>query len=368
MNGNLALGLLSDLMGWSDERSRDEFEWLRLMSRLKYDGYRDFCAGMRFVESFANWIQQFQSPDERNIAYRFVRERLVYLGPAEMGHLVELLYPNHVRPRLGLAIAAKKDVPLYRVWTQPDSKSEFELLRRRTLFMSLSDGAHLDLFRRANSGVISNEQVVGGIQISDDKWRDLLANLRADLNDEGALFACVYVVDDFAGTGKTLIRKSDDQWKGKLKRFRESSAEHLPTHFEEDWTLCVHHHVATHEAKLKMVEREAAARSALGKANWFPRVEFSFGMVLPEAWPITRETDAPFWDLTEKYYDEAVESKHTAVGGTDMRRGFGGCGLPLVLEHNTPNNSVGLLWAETDGKTGHPMRPLFRRRDRHVDE
>ena len=48
-----------------------------------------------------------------------------------------------------------------------------------------------------------------------------------------------------------------------------------------------------------------------------------------------------------------------------MRYGYANCALPLVLEHNTPNNSIPILWAETQGKLGHPMRPLFRRRDRH---
>ena len=39
---------------------------------------------------------------------------------------------------------------------------------------------------------------------------------------------------------------------------------------------------------------------------------------------------------------------------------------PLVLEHNTPNNSVALLWAETaGGDTALAMRPLFRQRRRH---
>ena len=46
-----------------------------------------------------------------------------------------------------------------------------------------------------------------------------------------------------------------------------------------------------------------------------------------------------------------------------------GCALPVVLEHNTPNNSIPLLWAETAGADGaHAMEPLFFRRDRHASE
>ena len=54
------------------------------------------------------------------------------------------------------------------------------------------------------------------------------------------------------------------------------------------------------------------------------------------------------------------------AGQSDMKLGYANCALPIVLEHNTPNNSIPLLWAETTGKGGaHRMRPLFYRRDRH---
>jgi len=44
----------------------------------------------------------------------------------------------------------------------------------------------------------------------------------------------------------------------------------------------------------------------------------------------------------EKYYDkELIEDKHTQK---NIQLGFSDCALPLILEHNTPNNSVPLLW------------------------
>src|SRR4051794_24806295 len=68
MNQDFILGRLSEIMGWDTDRSRQEFDWLRLMSRMKYDGYQDFLAGMRFIESLADWIQQF-APGERKAVY-----------------------------------------------------------------------------------------------------------------------------------------------------------------------------------------------------------------------------------------------------------------------------------------------------------
>src|SRR5262249_14187238 len=99
MNQEFILGKLANLMGWDEDRARSEFAWLRLMSRMKYDGYQDFLAGMRFIESLAAWLQQFQA-GEREAAYRFLREKLVFVSAGEMQHLVELFYPETVQPRI----------------------------------------------------------------------------------------------------------------------------------------------------------------------------------------------------------------------------------------------------------------------------
>jgi hypothetical protein len=69
-------------------------------------------------------------------------------------------------------------------------------------------------------------------------------------------------------------------------------------------------------------------------------------------------------EILSEYYDPAIENIHT---GKDIWMGFKDCSIPLVLEHNTPNNSIALLWAESDGEEGaHAMKPLFRRRQRHL--
>ena len=67
MNQDLALKVMGEIMQWDDDEARKEFQWLKLMARLKYDGYRDFQAGMRFIESLATWLQQFDQ-DERKAA------------------------------------------------------------------------------------------------------------------------------------------------------------------------------------------------------------------------------------------------------------------------------------------------------------
>ncbi len=368
MNQEFILGKLSELMGWDEDRSRSEFSWLRLLSRMKYDGYQDFLAGMRFIESFCDWLQQFAA-DEREDAYAFVRGHLVFIGPSEMRHLVELFYPETVAPRLVREVAGARRIPRYMVWADAEATRLYETLLKKTLFIELSDGARIDIFRRANAGVIGNEQIVTAPRISRAKWDELLKDLRKVTNNPEERFALVYLVDDFTASGTTLLREEEGAWKGKLWRFWEDVEREgvLGTHFEEDWKLCVHHYVSTHRADATVQERVEAVRAAKGAGKWFGAVEFSRGMQLQPDFPVRLAEHPRFAALVEKYYDNSIEDRHMQKGGENARLGFGQCALPLVLEHNTPNNSIALLWAETTGGVGrHAMRPLFRRRQRHL--
>jgi hypothetical protein len=377
VNQELALGTLSKIMNWADDEARKEFAWLRLMARVKYDGYQDFLAGVRFLESLAKWLQQFELSDRR-AAYRFIRTGLVYVGPPEMERLVEALFPKTVSNHLLEQVAAQLGVPKYRVWSHAQGPTTYKKLRRKTLYMGLSDGARLDILRHANVGAISNEQVVLTTQLDLDKWQDLLATLRSDVGDPSERFATVYLIDDFMGTGTSFLRFSEEKetWKGKLMRFRDSvqrATEELGDQqpFENGWTLRAHHYLATRKAVLDLSKRVSEVEPLLKAELGCSSVHLSFGSVLPEAFPIDIGGPPEFVALTQKYYDPSLRNAHTDVGGaTHLGLGYGGCALPLVLYHNTPNNSVALLWAETDGRPDsghrvHAMRPLFRRRQRH---
>lgn len=366
MNQGFVLGKLAVLLGWDNETAQAEFAWLRLMSRMKYDDYQEFLAGIRFIESLADWLQQFPT-NEREHAYRFIRSRLVFFSAGEMRHLVELFYPDTVEPRLLTCAAQLAEIPRYRVWANREASELYRKLLRKSIFIELSDGARLDVFRRAHEGRISNEQIVTAPRINKAKWDEMLSELRKDLADGDARFAFAFLVDDFTASGTTLLRKVGEQWKGKLQKCWDDLEDVLSTHFEPDWTMVVHHYVATLQAATAINERDSLKRSESKTGKWFERVELTWGTVLPPGFKVMPAEEPEFARLVETYYDDTIETRHMKIGGEDGRWGFGACGLPLVLEHNTPNNSIALLWAETSGGTDtHAMRPLFRRRQRHV--
>lgn len=368
MKQELARRCLSQLMGWDAPRARSEFAWLDLISRLKYDSYRGYFAGARFVESLLDWLQQFEEASEREVAYKFVRERLVFVGSSELQHLVELFYPETVRELLARAIAKQAGIPEYLIWSRADLKAEYNQLLRQTLFLGISDGARLDTLRRVNVGIIRNEQVVPTIEFDDARWASLTKDLRKSLGNEDAKFRFIFLVDDFTGSGLTFLRRdADGRWTGKLVRFWESVKKRIGDgSVAPDFQLVVHHYLASADAEAKIPSRTEGAARERG-TDWYPSVTYRFGATLPDTLPVSREGDPDLVKLVDNHYNPSIMTASMKVGGEDGRLGFAGCGLPLVLEHNAPNNTVALVWAEAEKTDEHPeMRPLFRRRQRHL--
>ncbi len=365
MNQALVWRVFEEIMDWDESRRLREFEWLQLMGQFKYDGYRDFVAGLRFVESLADWLQQFPR-EKRETAYEFVKRKLIYFGPGEINHLVELCYYQRVKPRLLQHVAKARGIKPYLIWSDRASAEHFLKLLRRCLFFGLSDGARIDAFRRTNTPLIQNDQVLLATEVGGGKWADVLASLRKSLKDDTARFQFAFLLDDFVATGTTLLRFHKNEWKGRLLRFWESLPQNVTDYFEPDFVVHVHHYIAAASAMQKIEVREKEIRKCRG-SNWFAQLEFSAGTVLPERVQITRESAGAFGELIDTYYNKEIETDSTRVGGTeDIKYGYGYCGLPLVLEHNTPNDSLPIIWADTSNANGqHAMRPLFRRRQRH---
>ena len=371
MINKLALTLIADVMGWDDNEATQEYSWLQLMSSVKYDSYSDFRAGSRFLENLVAWLRQFPEND-RSTAYAFVKNRLVYISEAEMQRLIEMFIPEIVTPYLRRQSAVALQIKPYAVWGDPEGMQIFNRLLRRCLIIGLSDGSRVDILRRSNSGRLVQDQVVPILDIGIEKWLDLGKELRNEQGDH-ARFEDVYLIDDFTASGTTFIRYVNGEWKGKLKKFNDlvrNARGELQHQFPiaEDYTLHIHHYVSAQQAHLTLRDR---VESALSKWNdcSFSKVIMTEGMLLPTDFKMDNPTDADMLALCDTYYDDHLYQrlkKHCdEAGQSHMRHGYACCALPLVLEHNTPNNSISLVWAETSGKCGHSMRPLFRRRDRH---
>lgn len=365
MKQDLAFSLIGGQMEWSDAKFADEFRKLQLMIDHKYDAYQGFQPATRFHIALLNWLSQFSQLSDKETVYRLVRERLIFVSQREMHHLVSLTMPifeRHARNR----VATLLGIPKFDTWVSPEARSRLDLMRRRTLYVGLSDGARIDVFRRYNEGIVSNEQVVTFAEISDEKWQDLQGELWKDLARYGPTFhkpqfEVVCLIDDFSGSGSSLLRWQDDQWKGKVKKFYEANHSRVGVGkmLAPDCVLHIHHHLASQSAKAQI----EADIDAFAKAHPGFRYVTSFSYVLPQNIVISDgDADSDLVALLKRWYDPKIEDEHTKK---DIWFGYKQGGLPLILEHNTPNNSIALLWAASSTGASIQMKPLFARRKRH---
>jgi len=367
MRDALAERLLAEVMRWSPEDVALERPDLQAMAAYKYDEYQQFLPGMRFVESLAIWLGKFDTLKERRVAYDFIKKRLIFISDAEMHHLVSIAYPDHIHPIILGKAATLLGLPNYQVAKIANS-DEFKLLRRKSLFLGLSDGARFDELRRASG--LSNEQFYVDYRIA-GVIEDLSNKLNEDVKALGlqpreadkVSFELIFLINDFSASGDTLLRM-EDQPTGKLAKaveiLMDLQKSDMPLVSRDNVEIFIILYIATTKALQTLEERiPILLPKACPPCKVHPVYELSDDIkVSPQ--------NAPDFDsMMVKYYDPSIMDPHLIKGGPDVIHGYAGCSLPVVLTHNTPNNSVYLLWADQDNLC---TRALFPRVSRHRED
>lgn len=348
-------------MDWEPATVAEERPLLQALADYKYDEYEQYQPGMRFIESLARWLHQFPDSAQRQVAYDFVRGRLIYISRPELHHLVGSVYPDLVRPRLISRAAGDRGIPAHRV-AEVRRHPELDTRARSCLYVGLSDGARTDVLRRA-APQINNEQVVADYQALSVKSDELLEQLRAAVQPlappdaPAAQFTTLVLLDDFSASGISYLRDEAGARKGKIAKLAAELAK-VPDLLSRDLEVHVVLYVATNKAVAHLQAQVPVLQETV-PGTW----EIHRLQALPDDVVIGRG-DIPDLDpLIDGLYDEAINTRHMKKGGTDGRYGFAGCGLPVVLSHNTPNNSLPLLWHD-----GNDANALFPRVSRHRED
>jgi len=377
MNSNLANQLLASIMKWDAPTLASERAALEFMGSMKYDAYDRYMPGMRFMSSLVQWLNDIKEED-RYEAYKFIKEKLVFISSIQMNYLVDLLYDSKIRPILLDMSTAETGMPSYKCSSKV-VRTRFEIEKRSALVIGLSDGAHTDILRR--SAGFNNEQVLTNYYPDGKKLKDMLDELRKDQKLKGIenpFFRRIFLIDDFTASGKSFIRfdESDREYHGKLKRIidelcikgyveKEQKIEHLSylLNPEQKIQIDILFCIATEKARTNI---KSSLDDYLKSVNWQNKVEFNIHIVqiLEDKLSIDIKTDKDLVKLLKKdehFVEECVISKSYKVGKNDNPwLGFDECALPVVLAHNTPNNSLPIIWQDAERFHG-----LFPRISRH---
>lgn len=376
MKESLAEELLGKVMDWATPKAKEEIPKLKYLAEAKYDSYRNFEPGRRFLESMILWLHQFKTLKERHAAYDFIKDNLLYISETQMSHLVELLYPQRVLPILIEQTSLKENIPPFHI-KKIRSSQTFKLLKRKTLFLGMSDGARIDAFRRKNA--LNNEQVSVSYELSEEKFKEMYDKLKEWLSDNGiqcdAKFENIFLIDDFSGSGNSILKFKDGEFKGKLKKLVKNSlgSKNKPGKLGRYCIDGPNIYIVTYIATKKALEHQRKT-----KKDFIESENISITceileplLLLDDKVKVTQEVVSnEFAQLLDDYFDSRLdEDKHLQTGGTSAKYGYAGCALPLVLSHNCPNNSIYLLWAQTDKTEKQSgLRALFPRISRHLEE
>jgi hypothetical protein len=348
----LAERLLSRVMGWDSTQLPGYVGDLQALAQVKYDDYANYGPGAKFLESLAVWLNQF--PKERQqLAIDFVMEELVFISEKEMSHLIMLVASEVIAPVLRERIGELSGIEAHRIHAI-EALADYERLRRASLVIAASDGARLDRLRRACG--LSHEQFLQGPAATTAQIEPLSKKLAKQLQarEEHAPFQHVFFVDDFSGSGRTLTRVDDGVAEGKLVRLAENLKEAASAGYvSEDVGGTVVLYCASEQALEQIKEN----LQSTGLKNWQVRSVD----LLPRTLRVT-ETNQEMAELCREYVDPCTEDEHKGL----VPVGYSECALPLVLAHNTPNNSICLLWMDTrDRPDGKQRCALFPRYERH---
>lgn len=371
MNDKLAERLLAQIMSWDDIRLAKERLDLQALSSMKYDEYQQFYPGIRFIESLCLWLKQFPTIDERELAYSFMKSKLIFISNSEMNHLIRMAYPDVIEPYLIQQFARGQAGQFNEHYvTKIVTSNDFKVFRRKCLFLGLSDGARMDVFRRHSR--LDHEQIYSIYSISQEKSKDFIKKLHEYLNQKGikaelkqTKFKIAFLMDDFSGSGASFIRIEEGKPSGKIIRF----VEHLEKIPEEDrpfdmndFHICTVLYLATAKAKKQI---ESIGKEYFSKRN----IDFSVKIIQELSDSIRlheNNMDSKFYEMVKKYYDNGIESESYRLGKISSPfLGFDEGGLSLVLNHNCPNNSLPILWFDPDR---YRYRGLFPRVERFPSE
>ncbi len=217
--------VISGIDGIDEDQTQAYIKYFQAIAKYKYDNYQQYSAGLRFIETLAIWLEQFDS-DDKKIALDFVMNRIVYISSAEINLIAESCFIDKLQYILIELTANRLMIPKYMLKLIENSH-DFNLLKRQSLFCGLSDGARLDIFRRANTGLLTHEQIYLTYELSEQRVSKMKEELVEDLkvkfkltldeDSDVSKFKTLFLIDDFSASGTSYLKMSESgELKGKI--------------------------------------------------------------------------------------------------------------------------------------------------------
>ncbi|NUW27282.1 hypothetical protein HUX57_11500 [Arcobacter butzleri] len=362
MKDNLAASLLSSAMEWDTEDIKNDLIYLQTMAKFKYDSYQNYYPGRKFIESLALWVNQFQKKD-RKLALDFIMDKLIFFSNEQIFQFISVSYPMYVQTYILNNLKSNNVVFKY---NKVNESLEYKIAKRKILFLGLSDGSKIEVFRRINN--LDNEQVFVTYDLSDSKIKDLKKDLYECKIDGEEIkeeyFNSIYLIDDFSASGLSFLRydEKSNTFKGKIQKILKTILDNSLVDPEKVNDINIILYISTEKAKSNIIQNFSKLKDI---NKFYEKINLHLNVVqmIPNESIYSLNSNKKFIEFLEKESNSDWLTKHSAVGSTkNPFLGFDECGLPVVLNHNTPNNSLPIIWFG-----GKNKQPVFDRISRHKE-
>jgi hypothetical protein len=199
-------------------------------------------------------------------------------------------------------------------------------------------------------------------------------------------FNSIFLIDDFTASGKSYFRLENGKPAGKIYKFltalfkeeikkeernteeKEQENNVYKTLMDTNEHLNIHivFYIATRDALDTIKEALNIFLDTLNNKNKLTCSVDAVQVIEKQiSENVQNQTDFINLISREKYFDKSIIDGHYTKGKHDKPYlGFNECALPIILNHNTPNNSLPILWFSEDSSSVG----LFPRVTRHKDE
>jgi len=274
-----------------------------------------FCGRQKDVAEIRSWLRQFDDDGRIEVAFALLQR------VAEKGFINEGARALSVQ-KLEEMIDAKRLTVGAGAWTMVKS-------RRDNLAIGYVDGEHKSggSLARDLRASLRPGKCTPAIEL--DVW------MRGHMDSD----AIVVVVDDFSGTGGTLVKG--------IRRFKQKVSDEVWTRYVADKRIAIYVMYAFPEA-LKTLREE------------FVGVEVSAATVLGDEVRACDDEAGIFDSLDERNFARQVVQQLGRELSPSAPLGHGGMGALLVFHNAAPNNTLPIFWS--GGFVGErPWKPLFPR-------
>ena len=274
-----------------------------------------FCGRQKDVAEIKSWLRQFDDDGRIEIAFSLLKRI------AEQGFINEGLRSLGIQ-KLEEMISGKRRKLGNGAWT---------IVKARKLDLALG---YVDSDHKSSATTARDVQKLmrpGKISPVGDLGAWMHSNAAAD--------SLVAIVDDFAGTGDTLVKG--------LRKFQRNTQKAVWDRFVEEGRLIVIAMYAFPEA-LEAVRKE------------FPQVDISAATILGEELRACDEDAGIFDNDAERKFASEVLQQIGRELNPAGPLGYGDMGALVIFHNAAPNNTLPIFWSA--GFVGErPWRPLFPR-------